>query len=105
MNMTRFAGKETKKIELAGGDWVEVKSSLPYASFIQIFANVDQKETVKNMEMGLPLLKASVVAWNLKDEKGEDVPCTPENIELLDSPTVLELLEPVMKLYMPEKKS
>lgn len=103
--MSRFISDKTKRVELAGGDWVEIKASLPYTTFIEVFGNADQKDQAKNLNLSMPLLRAALVAWSFKDDAGVEVPCTFENIEKLDTQTILELLEPVILSYVPEKKS
>lgn len=99
--MSRFVSKQTKKIELENGDWVEISSKVSWKTMQDLFSlNKDGDVTA----MAIPLLNKALVKWNFKDDKGEVVDCNEENIEKLDFQTVQVLIEKIMNHYTPKKK-
>lgn len=100
--MSRFISKETHKIELGEGEFIEVKKSLPFRQYTEILGDFDDKQPLK---FALPLLEAMIVSWNLKDDSGSDVSVSPDSIGELDAETVNQVITEVMKFVMPEKKS
>lgn len=103
--MSRFISQKTKRIELSATEWIELKEALSYNELLPVASIINPTDIGSNAKIALPLLKVAIVAWNLKDGEGADMPCTHENIDKLDSATVLELLPTVTLLYFPEKKS
>lgn len=99
--MSRFVSEQTKKIELEGGDYVEVQSKMSWKEMQDIFligADGGASQTA------IPMLKKVLKSWSFKDDEDKNVECTPENIEMLDFETVQELIEKVMEIYTPKKK-
>lgn len=97
-----FVDDSVQKIELNDGLWVEVKSKMSYDTFKMIFKDANKED---NLEMAMPLLLETLKAWNFTNSKEEVVPCTKENIANLDVYLVLELINKIMPIYSPEKKS
>lgn len=97
--MSRFVSEQTIRIELDNGDWVDVRESIAFLRFKEIAKMVNPEKPIENIEMVMPLLKEALVGWSFDKE------FSVENIEKLNFKTVQELSEPILKVYMPEKKS
>ncbi|MEE8151283.1 MAG: hypothetical protein V3T43_06165 [Nitrosomonadaceae bacterium] len=95
-----FVGNETVRIELGEGTWVDVRKDIAFDKWSDIMSGVDPKNTAQNINLAMPLVKESVVDWSDKD-----VECTPQNIENLGTAIILHLMEKILPLYIPEKKS
>lgn len=91
-----FTNSELKRVELSDGFWVDVVSSMSYQEFSELFKNQETDDS--------KFLQKIIKNWNLKDEKGADVPCTVENIGKLSSNVVLPIASTCIPFYMPEKK-
>lgn len=103
--MSRFLSDKTTRLELSGGDWIDVKASISFDKFSELFTDMDQTNPMKNVKIAMPLLKSVLVAWSFKDDNGVDVPCDEEHIQQLATATILEVLPELMPLYVTEKKS
>ena len=103
MAKSRFVGKQTVVLKL-DDDEVTIKSGLAFEEFRAIMASTGYG-TGDMLAGAVPLLKRVIVAWTFKDEDGNAVPVTPENIDLLDSQTIFALTHLVMPIFTPEKKS
>jgi hypothetical protein len=97
--MSRFASKEVKKIELGNDEYVEIYVSLPFSKMEPIMAQIDEKNPNANLKLSLPVVQAGIASWNLKNESGEDVPCTPENIAELNFTTISTVAKECFELY------
>jgi len=101
--MSRFVSQSTKKIELGNDEWVEVRESLAFDELLPITEGITQNNA-NDAKVAIPLLQAAIKSWNLKDDDGKDVPCTKENIKMLNTETVLALVGQVSDMYFPGKK-
>jgi len=99
--MSRFVSEQTQKIELDGGDWIEIKDKVSWQSMQTLFSLNKEGDVTA---MALPLLKEALKGWNFTSESGEEVECLPENIEKLDFQTVQDLITKIMDHYTPKKK-
>lgn len=102
MSKNRFSQNETVLLDLGDGDTITIKKSLSFKQISELQSLVDEKNPAS---FALPMMIASIVSWNLKDENGIDVPCTPSNIEDLDMETCTFLMDKMTKMFVPEKKS
>ena len=102
--MSRFASKETIKIQL-GDDWVEVKKSLSYAVLEPIISSLDRENEMANTKMAIPLLRLAIADWNFTDDNGEKIKYNPNLVSELDMTTILELVPHITDLYFPQKKN
>ena len=101
--MSRSILDTPARITLAAGDWIEIKK-LSYAELLAFSPDPsDKKDRDTSKDMGL--LKKAIVAWNFTFNDGTLIPCTPEQIDLLDVSTILELTNIIAQAYVPEKKS
>lgn len=65
----------------------------------------DASKPNENMKLNIPILQAAIVGWDFKNDNGEDVPCTPENIADLDFETVTQLVPIIIERYGISKKN
>jgi len=63
-----------------------------------------QKEGKPDIELMVPLLSVAISSWNLKDDEGQEVPLSDENIKKLKLETILKLGEEITDQYFPSKK-
>ena len=75
--MSRFISNKTVKIDMGNDEHVEVRASIPYEEMEPILAIADENDASTNLKMALPLLRAAIVGWNLKDEDGKVVEFEP----------------------------
>lgn len=97
--MSRFAGKQTKKIELGEGEWIEILTSLPFEKIEPIMVAVDDKNPSANLKLSLPIVQAGIVNWNLKDENGELVPFESSKVAELDFSTISLVAKECFSIY------
>lgn len=92
MGVLRLANSSAKKIDLAEGDWIEVKSDISKRAFADLVSSlpgdVGSGEGVslnvsQALEFQTNLFEAFIVDWSLVDEKNKKVPATAENYLLL----------------------
>lgn len=105
MSKNRFTSNAKKRIALSDGDWVDIKEGLSFEEFRKIFTLYNPTDQSKNMEIAIPMLKMTLLDWSFMDPNNVKMPCTPENIEKLNVETVMEILQPVISNYLPEKKN
>lgn len=81
--MSRFVTQETQRLDLGGGDWVEIPKALSYAE-VSKYTSIGS-----HYEIGKAMLLGCIKAWNLKisDDSEEIAPITEENILKLDVKT------------------
>ena len=91
-----FEDDSLKKVELEDGFFVEVKESMGYKEFKDLFEGNNQSD--------LDFLVKVIENWNFKTKDGSDVPCDESNIRKLSSKVVAPLAGELIKIYMPEKK-
>lgn len=104
MGKFRFVSNNVKRIDLSDGDWVDIKEQLSFEDFSKVFEG-QSIPSEPSPSVAIPLLKAALIDWSFEDGGGRKIPCSPENIGKLDASTVLELVEPIIGNYTPEKKS
>lgn len=102
MSKNRFISSDLVEIDLGDGDIIKVRKEMSFERTSKIYTNYNEANP---MTIALPMLVAAIVEWNLTGKDGVVVPCTEENIKLLDSKTVLAVSEKLTELYLPEKKS
>lgn len=76
MGILKFASAETKRIELDGGDWLDVKTDLSKRVFNELLAAMPNREITEESKMTLSeglvfaeaLFKALVVGWSAPEE-------------------------------------
>lgn len=102
--MSRFISNSTQKIEMGNEEYIEVKQSIPFAEMEPIMMLINKDNEIANIKIALPLIKAAVVGWNLKDEQGNLVEFNQEKINQLDTATILEIIPKLTDLYFPKKK-
>ena len=104
MQQNRFINNKVFRIDLDGGDWIEIKDEISFAEYREFLAESDYGKG-DILKSTVPFLKKCIVAWGFADAEGEIVEVTPENIDKLNARTVLELTPAVFGHYNPEKKS
>jgi len=102
--MSRFISNLSEKIELGNEEFIEVRKSIPFAEMEPVMLLIDSSNEIANIKIALPLLKAAVVGWNLKDDEGNAVEFSKENIDKLNMQTILEVLPKLTEMYFPKKK-
>ena len=100
--MSRFVSEQTTRIELEGGDWIEIKDKVSWQSMQTLFSLNKEGDVTA---MALPLLKEALQSWNFATDEGEEVECNHANIEKLDFQTVQDLITKIMDHYTPKKKT
>lgn len=92
--MNRFVSNKTHRITLPNQDqsqsedWVEVKTAFTFEEIIGV-----HEESATKAAISINLLKTALVSWNLKDEEGNEVPLTEENIRRLEMVTVTVIMK------------
>jgi hypothetical protein len=91
-----FASLETRKLDLGGGRWIEIKEELTYreqASLVSagIKARPNPRDPngapeyfVDNGEFDLAKIKTWVVGWNATDSQGTPIPFMADAVDDLD---------------------
>lgn len=102
--MSRFINNKLKRIELDGGDWIDVLEKIQYEFYREVL-KLTEFGKGDNTAAFMPVLEEVIKAWNFADEQGAPVECTKENIKKLDALTILELANVILPMYTPEKKS
>lgn len=102
--MSRFQSSKTVRVDISDTEFVEVLDKIGFEKYTEIIKFVDRKED-NALPMFKPFLLEVIKGWNFKDDEGDDVPCTPEFINKLDSATVILLVSLLSPRYAPEKKS
>jgi len=72
--MSRFASTKLRDIDLGDGDIIRIPVSLSYKQVLALTSHSTEAEISKAM------LIECIREWNLKDDDGNDVPVTEENI-------------------------
>jgi len=96
-----FVRPEVRRLDLAEGDWIDVKKYLTAGERANLegagLREMTQSESGKPAfvldyaRLRLAKIDAFVVGWSFVDEKGNQQKVTRENIEALDHETSLEL--------------
>lgn len=105
--MSRFVSQETTVIDLGEGESVTLRKSLSYTELEPVIglATAGENNKADMLKISMPLLRACIVGWEMKDENGNAVAFDLAKISELDVNTVLELVQKAMTLYFPEKKT
>lgn len=72
--MSRFASTKLREIDLGDGDIIKIPVALSYKQVLALTSHETEAEISKAM------LMECIREWNLKDDDGNDVPVTEENI-------------------------
>ena len=106
--MSRFISDRPQKVllddDLPNGEYVEIRK-LSFSQFVNVAPLGSEVQGPERVKKDLDFLKSVISGWNFKDDSGQDVACTPENIEQLDVITVLDLIPKITAAFSPEKKS
>jgi len=105
--MSRFVSQDIVKLDLGEGDFVNVRKELAYSQIELLLGSAKraQGNEEESIKLGIPLLRAAIVSWEMKGEDGQPVEYSPEKIEQLSIQTITELIEKLAPMYFPEKKS
>lgn len=105
--MSRFVSQEIVKIDLGEGDFVNVRKELSYSQLEPMLGTAKraQNNDEESIKMAIPLLKAAIVSWEMKGPDGQPVEFSPEKITEFTIQTLTELVEKIVGMYFPEKKS
>lgn len=101
----RIASSEPVRIDLDNGEWIDIKKSLSFADVTAVTEGVSVQGADEAAKIALPLIALAVVAWHLLDDSGQEIPLTKENVFLLDTATVQQLIPKLTEQYFAEKKS
>lgn len=94
--MSRFVSDKTVKVVLPRQsdhdqeEWVEIRTKFGFEEIVDINESAPTKSQVSTALLGL-----AITGWNLKDEDGNDVPLSVENIRKLDVQTVTVLMKQI----------
>ena len=91
--MGQLVNRETVKISLSDGEWVEVKQYMGIGEQDRIDVLRDKYE----LGTAMAVIEVNVVNWSYK-EKGEVVPITRENLGRMNPDIALELFLEISKL-------
>jgi len=92
------SSKETVRIDLGDGDWVDIKARLSYGDrrkasggMMKVVFN-PTSGAVEPIELDIEqqeanLMLVGIVDWNLKDEEGEIAPINKDTVSMLDGET------------------
>lgn len=86
---------ELQRIEFSDGDWVDIPKAFTFDMQQQI---TPKTRDIDPREMNKLLLTNAIKAWSAKDNLGNPLPITPENINKLDVKVVSEILGRVQEL-------
>lgn len=99
MGRNRFVKPNTVRLDVSGGDWIEVKRELNAGEHRRIFGRMvkemraGQSATLDPEQIGLTKLVEYIVAWSFEDERGKPVDVSESAINNLDSDTYGELVK------------
>lgn len=102
--MSRFITNKLKRFELGNGEWIDVLEKIQYEFYREVL-KLTEFGKGDNTAAFMPVLEEVIKAWNFVDENGVIVACNKENIRKLDAVTIMELVNIILPLYTPEKKS
>jgi len=102
----RLSGASPVQIDLSDGSWVKVKGKMDFQSF-QVFAGVlnDEVKPAEQIGITLEFLAKVIIDWNFIDGDGKIVEYSEEKVKEMDVETINEIIEKVIEIYKPEKKS
>lgn len=103
--MSRFISKNSKKIELDNKEWVEVRENVSFLELQPLLEGINKEDDIKNIKLALPILELGLTNWNFKDSDDKEVEFSKDKIKDLDTSTIIELVQILIGLYFPQKKS
>lgn len=103
MGRNRFVERETVRLDLSDGDWVEVKKRLSYGEQSQLtgagLTSMKMGDGKARGDLGLdwPAYNVARIAvwvaeWSFRDKQDKPAKVTPSNIASLDAETADEIL-------------
>jgi len=92
--MSRFASKELRTIDLGDGEWIKIPSALSYNTVLTI-----NSEKSSESDVAKAMLIACIKEWNLKDDEGNLVELSEENILNLNIQTITQITEEITPLF------
>jgi hypothetical protein len=105
MGRKAFIKPETVRLQLAEGDWIDVKkhltvremSDLSGAGLVGFKPATDAAPAyeLSFSRLKTALIKAYVVGWSFEAEDGKPQPVTPENIDALDPAVADEVIDAI----------
>ena len=106
--MRFFVSKETDRIDLGDGYWVDIKRRMSYGDQQKLVAHFIKFGDPKNPDIDLSsgnivLLELNIVDWNLVDESGKKVPVSREAIEQLEPEVANKIAEEINRRNTPPK--
>jgi hypothetical protein len=101
--MSYIVGKNTKRIDLENGQWIDIKMNLPYIEIEPLISKMQNKELTEG-QMILELIKIAVVSWHLLDDEGQEILFDKEKVSLFTVSLVTELSPIVSETYFLDKK-
>ena len=105
-----FVSNKIIRVDLANGEWVDVKEGIPFAEFLEAYDGiktqktkdgqdvVDPEQKGKAINAMIKVLQKSIVAWSVALE------CTPEQIALLKGDVIIFLTERITSIMEVDKK-
>jgi hypothetical protein len=102
LSKRRFVTKETERLELSEGDWIEVRKRLGFGEEQRIQAaylgRMRGMDNAAEAEMGVDFERGQIerfavwlVDWSFRDEDDKPVKVSRDAIRALDSDTVAEM--------------
>lgn len=97
MGRHRFVKPNTVRLDVSGGDWIEVKRELNAGEHRRVFGRMvkemkaGQSATLDPEQIGLTKLVEYIVAWSFEDDRGRSVDVSESAINNLDAETYREL--------------
>ena len=103
MGRNRFVTKDTVRLELSEGDWIEIKRRLNYGETQRLaqasFGNVNLQDVqtgkielkLTSEDFNLTRFLIWLVDWSFVDERGKPVRITRDSIAMLDAETIAEI--------------
>lgn len=102
-----FISDDTKKHHLDDESWVEYRASISYEEFTGLFTDLDlsKDNALSASKVAKPLLKLSLVGWNLKGKDGKEIEFSKDKIDTLSAAAIMAMAFPILEEYQAEKKS
>lgn len=106
---------EVDRVQVDEGHWVDIKRRMSYgdnqrlvASYMRLQMQLKERGSLPsidlNVETGnITLLMLNIVAWNLTDEHGKEMPVIRESIERLDNSLANKLVAEINAHNPPPK--
>lgn len=109
-----FASPDTVRLDLPGGQWIEIKRELTVKEERQVigaFVRATQRDpetgeavTHVNTEGLGAKVKAFLVDWSLRDAQDKPVKCTPQAVDAL-TPAAFALIDAAIDAYLEQRDS